>query len=140
MQKNTQYSEETFQYSMRKSVTGMHVKLSGAFTHKDSARFSRMLRIAYAEGMRLFLDVRTLSVSDDQERSAFKQCLELVPPRQVIFKGEQGVQLGHQGSKVLFMKDSPCKCAGACKSCACDARVKDRNARFTFKNGKAHAV
>ncbi len=135
-----QNSTQNFHYAVRKSITGVHVKLSGNFEHNDMVSFTRLLSAHFAQDLRLFIDVRTLHVASDKERAAFKQCLENIPPRQVIFKGEQGVKLGHHGSRVLFMKDSPCKCAGACKSCACDSRVKDRNAKFTFKNGQAVAV
>ncbi len=133
MKRNVQDFEQKFQCDVRKSITGLHVKLSGCFTHEDGKTITNMLGAMYTSDIRLFLDVRTLSVKSEQERAAFKQCIEAIPPRQVIFKGEQGVQLGHQGNRILFMKDSPCKCAGACKSCACDARVKDRNAKFSFK-------
>ncbi len=132
--------EKMFQYFIKKSITGLHVKLSGAMEQMDIARFSHMLQSIHDQSERLFLDVRDLNINNDALRQSFKQCLTHIPPKQVFFKGEQGVSLGQQGNRVLFMKDSPCKCAGACKSCACDSRVKDRNARFTFKGGQAQAV
>ncbi len=135
-----QHNEQTFALAQRQSITGLHVKLTGMLQQEDIAKFSQLIQSSHVQGQRLFLDVRTLSVSGDSLRSAFKQCFAHIPAKQVFLKGEQGVKLGHQGNRVLFMKDSPCKCAGACKSCACDSRVKDRNARFTFKNGQAQAV
>ncbi len=135
-----QNTEQNFHCAARKSITGLHVKLSGMLEHCHVAEFADFIQNTHAQGQRLFLDVRSLSVAGESLRNAFKACFAHIPAKQVIFKGEQGVQLGHHGNRVLFMKDSPCKCAGACKSCACDSRVKDRNVKYVFKKGQSLAV
>ncbi len=136
MQKNS----PSFECAVRNSITGLHVKLSGVLHSRDVEKFSSLVKSSLGKEQRLFLDVRSFQVENDAVRSAFKASIAHIEPKKVIFKGEQGVSLGNQGNRVLFMKDSPCKCAGACKSCACDSRVKDRNAKFVFKKGQALAV
>ncbi len=123
---------EAFSYSVKKSITGVHITLSGTFTRQSASALSSCLLSEHKTEERLFLDVRKLTVVNDADCLHFKGCLNHVPAKQVFFKGEQGVRLGHQGSRVLHMKDSPCKCAGACTSCACDKRVKSRNEKFSF--------
>ncbi len=135
-----QQASPSFHYAFRQSITGLHVKLSGTLQQADIVKLSRLIQASLLPEQRIFLDVRTFAVAGEAERVAFKACIAHIEPKKVFFKGEQGVSLGHQGNRVLFLKDSPCKCAGACKSCACDSRVKDRNSKFVFKNGQALAV
>ncbi len=124
--------QQPFTMSMRKSVTGVHITLAGAFTQHYAEDFSALISEAQADNARIFLDVRQLHPMNDSYCQSFKRCYEDVPSRNLIFKGEQGVQLGHQGNRVLFMKEHSCKCAGACVSCACQSRAHSRNEKFDF--------
>ncbi len=129
-----------FQYEARQSVTGVHLKLSGSFVSADFSKLSKLINDVYCAGQRLFLDVRALAVESALCREAFKKCIAHLPPKQVVFKGKQGLELGLTGNRLLIMKDSPCKCNGACKSCACDMRVKNRNEVHTFHLEKQRSL
>ncbi len=128
--------QENFYYTVRKSITGVHFALFGNFTKQDVTKFTAAIFEANIDDSRIFLDVRKLQPVQDDYCQDFKRCIAHVTPRQIIFKGEQGVRLGHHGNRILAMKNSPCQCAGACKSCACDKRVQNRNAKFTFHQKK----
>ncbi len=132
---------QAFSMAVRKSVTGIHITLSGRFTKHDLKSFSALINEAKNAEERIFLDVRKLDPINDKYCNDFKQCYAHIPSRNVIFKGyhssqlEQIGQIGHQGNRILFMKES-CKCEGACKSCACQSRAKNRDERFNFMKEK----
>ncbi len=128
--------QQPFSMSMRKSVTGIHITLAGDFTQHHVEDFSALISEAQTHKARIFLDVRQLLPMSDSYCQSFKGCFAQVPSRDIIFKGEQGVQLGHHGNRVLFMKEHSCKCAGACKSCACQNRAASRNEKFDFHKKK----
>ncbi len=136
---------QAFNISMRKSITGVHIALSGDFTHEDSDGFSALIDEVTADDVRIFLDVRKLLPMSEGCSDIFKTCYAQIPSRNVIFKGyhstqlEQIEKLGHQGNRILFLKES-CKCNGACKSCACQNRAKNRDERFDFMKEKLAAV
>ncbi len=122
----------SFESETRQSTTGVHVKLLGSFDSTDKPTFSKLIQKVFCPEQRIFFDVRSLEVNGEMSRHAFKQCISDIPAQQVFFKGKQGFELGNQGNRILVIKDSPCKCDGACKSCACDMRVKNRNEKHTF--------
>ncbi len=124
--------KKKFNMSMRKSVTGMHIALSGSFSPKNLADFSALIGEAEIENSRIFLDVRELNPMNEGQRNVFKLCYAHIPSKNVFFKGKLGTELGHQGNRILFMKDHSCKCAGACKSCACQNRAKNRDEKYDF--------
>ncbi len=131
--------QKSFNMDMRKSVTGMHIALSGCFTSHNLEDFSALIGEAHADNSRIFLDVRELSPMKDAHQKAFKKCYAHIPSKNVYFKGKLGTELGHQGNRVLFMKDHACKCDGACKSCACQNRAKNRDEKFDFMKKKLAA-
>ncbi len=121
-----------FQMSMRKSVTGVHIALQGSFSENDISSFSCAIDEANNEGARIFLDIRELQSMSDESLQKFRACYAHVPAKNVYFKGKEGEKFGLHGNRILFMKDHECKCAGACKSCACEKRAQNRNTRFDF--------
>ncbi len=127
---------QSLSMDMRKSVTGYHITLSGHFTSHDLDDFSALINQAQNANARIFLDVRNLEPMNDKHCQSFKNCYAHIPSRNVIFKGHQGTQLGHQGNRILFMKNHSCKCAGACKACACQSRAKNRDEIFDFFKSK----
>ncbi len=124
--------EQAFHMSSRKSITGLHITLIGDFDQDNLNDFSTLINEANAENSRIFLDVRQLHPMNDAQCLTFKGCYAHVPSKNVYFKGEQGMKLGHQGNRILYMKEHSCKCDGACKACACKSRVKNRNEKFEF--------
>ncbi len=129
--------QQAFTMSMRKSITGVHITLAGNFSQQHKENFSALISEAHRENARIFLDVRQLAPMNDSYCQAFKKCYAHIPSRNLYFKGKQGIELGHQGNRVLFMKEDSCKCAGACKSCACQNRAKNRNEKYDFLKKKA---
>ncbi len=121
-----------FQMSVRKSITGVHITLEGGFSGNDMFSFRNVINDAHKEGARIFLDVRELQPMNDESREKFRTCYAHVPAQNIYFKGKEGEKLGMQGNRILFMKSHECKCAGACKSCACEKRAQNRNTRFDF--------
>ncbi len=132
---------QAFSMSMRKSITGMHITLEGSFSINHSKDFLNLMNQAKANNVRIFLDVRKLAYLSDKHRDAFKQCYAHIPSHDLIFKSSHSTHanqlkhIGHQGNRILLLKES-CKCAGACKSCACQNRAKNRDEKFDFMKQK----
>ncbi len=124
--------EKEHQMSLRKSITGTHITFESAFSRQNLASFARAIDEAHKEGVRIFLDVRQLQCLNDEFCRQFKACYAHVPAQNIYLKGKEGEKFGHHGNRLLFMKNHECKCAGACKSCACEKRAQNRNSRFDF--------
>lgn len=107
----------------------LHIKVEGWFEQSAANKVDALIRAHEAEGGRVFVDVRGLRPLEPEARNLFRQSLRTVPAQRLYFKGEEGFSIGVDGSRVLIIKKSPCRCAGRCTTCACAARARERGQR-----------
>ena len=110
----------------RESNRDLHIRLDGSFHPVTASELENLLQQRYTGAGRVFVDVRALRVEDEVARDLFRQCLGPVPAEKTFFKGEQGVALGRNGSRVLLVKAKGCGCTGGCQRCACSLRAAGR--------------
>ncbi len=124
--------QNAFDLAVRKSVTGIHMTLSGYFTLDDVETFSEAMKDASKENGNIFMNIRNLQNVSDDVLNEFKSCYAHVPAQSLYFKGEGAERLAHQGNRMIMRKENLCQCAEPCKSCSCQRRAKSRNEKFDF--------
>ena len=125
-----------FQMESRESNKDLHVRVSGIFDGDAAEALIGLLRRLYNGAGRIFIDTRGLVDLYAHGCRGFRQALarESLPVERLFFKGEQGFQLGPDGSRVLIMKKKSCRCGGACRECACAKRLRERHARVARRS------
>lgn len=114
--------------SSRTSNHDLHIRLTGTFEESLSEHLRAVLQEKYNGQGRLFLDVRELAPLQTEQQALFRTCLADFPSRQLFFKGQNGFDVGINGSRVLIMKKKQCSCNGKCTVCTCARRAENRQA------------
>lgn len=111
-------------YSMdfRHSNGNMHVGVSGEFNVNTARDLIELLKSTYSGSGRVFIDTAKIQRVAAGGAEYFKKMFHNadVPTACLFFKGEQGRQIGPDGSKLIILKAKEKKhCCGNCANCKC---------------------
>jgi len=111
-----------FEIAFKRSNGNLHLTLTGNFDGSSAWKLIHFLHEIYSGTGKIFVDTHDLRCILPFGCSVFKSYLNQrrLPADRLIFKGEKGVEMAPQGSRVLMAsKHHRCRCSGACKSCPC---------------------
>ena len=97
--------KDDFQMKYRKSRGNIHIELAGSLGSETAWRLIRLIHDQYDGRGRVFIDTRRLSEVLPGVREVLQKGLDLrrLPPRRLFFKGETGMGMAPQGSRVLIV-------------------------------------
>lgn len=117
-----------FTINSRNSNNDLHIQLTGHFNHDSAYAIKSICNTQYKQGGRLFIDLRNIINLEPDQQVKFKQLLgELsLPPQKMFLKGEQALNIGYNGSRILVMKSKKCACIKPCEACSCKKRMQHK--------------
>lgn len=124
--------EQGFSLRSRHSHDNLHIALEGAFTPAAAEALLEVVRREHRAGARIFVDTAALRTVEPAGAAALRTHWAAggIPAGQLFFKGEQGVALGPDGSRVLMLRRAEADaaprrkpaghvCCGNCAHCTC---------------------
>lgn len=119
---------DNFTLIARKKNNDLHIQFTGIFDEDSACALKSICNTQYNPDGRLFLDLRKLESFDPPQQIQFKRLLgELtLPPQKMFLKGEQALNVGLNGTRVLLSKSKKCACKIPCKICSCKNRRQDK--------------
>jgi hypothetical protein len=116
-----------FHIEFKRSNGNLHVLPQGDFDGTSAWELLNFLHSQYTGEGNVFVDTSRLRLIHPFGCSTFKCRLNRnrLPAHRLFFKGENGVQLAPEGSKVIAKPDkSRLHCSGKCANCQCSGKLK----------------
>lgn len=140
-----------FSVDYRMSKGNMHVDLQGYFDASAAKQLISFLRFFYKGQGRVFVDTAKLNTLTESGTVYFKEYFShtTLVAHNLYIKGERGMEMVPQGSRVIIMKNQvnnigeEHKCTGNCKECKCGHKkeyASDISLKQPFPQPLLHAL
>ena len=112
----------SFQVRYEKNDAALRVWPAGAFDGNAAMQLHDVLLEQYAGQPYVFIDTAALHDVAPQDGTVFRERMlaSTIPPQHLIFKGDHGLALAPEGSRVVVRREKKKHvCCGRCANCTC---------------------
>ena len=118
-----------FHLTFEQKGDNLHVRAMGDFDSGSACALHSLLLAEYKGQGRVLIDTAGLCELAPQGCAAFRARMtnSAIPPRQLLFKGENGFKLAPEGSRVVLLprkRGHACHCVTPCVECKCAQQGK----------------